>query len=225
MTAPQLRVLYGNIAGRRRIPRLRRLVKARRPEVVVLTEAYHIRLYLRLLCRLFGYVLKQYGRRHGLEGPDVAVMVRKDVPILHRELRKMRRRWYGPFNFPRSIKWPRRHTVLELAWDRIVWPLYLLHWPSGGPTGGSMTRGRNAPAWAESRDDFVSWLEDEHHGAGIGDANANRKQLNRELPQGVRVRMSSNVDAVMSKGLHTEVEHLASPPGMHGWGIFTLTKK
>ncbi|WP_408895921.1 hypothetical protein ACJ5H2_13480 [Nocardioides sp. R1-1] len=224
MTA-HIRVLYGNIAGRRRVPRLRNLVKNRRPELVVLTEAYHVRVFLRLLCTLYGYRLKHPGRRHGAEAPDIAVMVRRDGVIVGRWFRKMLRVWWGPFRYPKSKRRPRVYQILQVRFHGVLWPLYLLHWPPGGPSGGVLTRGANAGAWAESMKDFTAWLAAVEAGAGIGDANANRKQLNRLLPRWVRVRMSSGVDAVMSKGLHTSVEHLNSPRGMHGWAIFTLTKK
>jgi hypothetical protein len=224
-----MRVAGGNIAGRRKVRRLRALLRHWRPDFVVLTEAYWARPFLLVLAATFGYQLRQYARRHGAEAPGIAVLIRKaTMEILERELVKMRQPWWGPFNFPRSKRRPRRFSRFALRHRQTgqEWDTEAIHGPPGGPRGGILTRGKNAPAWAEFADHERDFLAGIDLGFATGDFNADGADLRKHIAtEGVQVAMASGVDGVAAKGAHVTMHRLDAPAGMHGWFVADLTPK
>lgn len=225
-----MRVAGGNIAGRRKVRRLRALLRHWRPDVVVLTEAYWARPFLIALATMFGYRLRQYSRRHGAEAPGIAVLIRNEVSIIVRALAKMRERWWGPFNFPRSKRRPRRFQkfiLRERGAVDFLWHLEAVHFPPGGPTGGVLTRGKNKDAWHEAADQVRDWLANAPEPCvALGDFNGNRSALREHVaPDGSRVVMASNVDGVIAKGARITMHRLDAPAGMHGWFVADLTPR
>lgn len=220
-----MRVAGGNIAGRRKVRRLRKLLRHWRPDFVVLTEAYWARPFLLALAAAFGYRLRQYSRRHGAEAPGIAVLIRKaTIEVVDRHLVKMKRRWWGPFNFPRSKRRPRRFQRFALRAEGLLWAALAVHGPPGGPKGGVLTRGKNAPAWAEFADELHDFADGTVLGFAIGDFNGDRDDLlAHATPDGARVAMASNVDGVIAKGARITMHRLDAPAGMHGWFVADLT--
>jgi hypothetical protein len=221
-----MRLFHGNIAGKRRVPELVPVLRDRRPNVVECTEAYRGRRYLRRIGRKHGYELRQYGVTKGAEGPDVAILVRNDTPILERECVKMTKRWWGPFRFPFSKRKPRRYQRLVLLADGHHWDALGIHLPSGGPSGGIQTRGKNGPAWHESADHVREFMASTLLGFTWGDFNAKGADLRHHIAgDGARVVMASNVDGVIAKGAQVSLHRLDAPAGMHGWFVADLTPK
>jgi hypothetical protein len=223
--APGLDVFHGNIAGRRKVRRIKRRMRKHRDDVLILTEAYNARPYLKRWAERFGYELRQGTRgKRGPEGPDVAVLVRHGVEILDYQLVEMSKEWWGPFRFPHSLKKPRLVPVLRLRKAGVVYVVVGMHAPSGGPSGGVATRGRNAPAYEEYAGHVRAQLAASIRGAAVGDGNANGADLRKHMmPAGGCVSMASGVDGVVAKGLHIALRRLRSPLGMHGWFTAHLT--
>lgn len=226
--APGLDVFHGNIAGRRKVRRIRRRMRKHRDDVLILTEAYNARPYLKRWAERFGYDLRQGTRtQHGPEGPDVAVLVRRGaggVEILDYQLVEMSKEWWGPFRYPHSRKKPRLVPVLRLRKAGVIYVVVGMHAPSGGPSGGVATRGRNAPAYDEYAEHVHTQLTASQRGAAVGDGNANGADLRKHMmPTGGRVAMASGVDGVVVKGLRIALRKLRSPFGMHGWFTARLT--
>ncbi|MBM7518264.1 hypothetical protein [Nocardioides nitrophenolicus] len=223
--APSLDVFHGNIAGRRKVRRIRRRMRKHKDDVLILTEAYNARPYLKRWAERFGYELRHATRaKHGPEGPDVAVLVRHGIEILDYELVEMTKEWWGPFRYPHSRKKPRLVPVLTLRKAGMIYVVIGMHAPSGGPKGGTSTRGRNAPAWAEYADHVRHVLTGVVRGAAVGDGNAKGAELREHMmPADGQVAMASGVDGVVAKGLRIALRRLRSPLGMHGWFRARLT--
>lgn len=93
---------------------------------------------------------------HG-EAGHVVAMVRRDVKVRRTWIRRMTQTWVGPKLLKPKAPRAYRSLVAQLA-DRSVWDVDVEHWPSGGPTGGVVTGGRNRAAWWESlRRQARSW--------------------------------------------------------------------
>lgn len=214
-----LNLFHGNIAGRARVRRIKRRMRRRKDDALILTEAYNARPALREWCDQFGYTLRHPSRRaFGPEGPDVAIVVRNDVDITSREVDKMTKDWFGPFNYPHSRKSPRVVQTLALVKAGIPYDLIGVHFPSGGPSGGVATRGKNADAWAEYADHVRHNLGGTWCGAAVGDFNARGADVRKHVaPEGARVVMTSNVDGVCAVGCQVIAKRLRSPRNMHGW--------
>lgn len=223
--APGLDVFHGNIAGRRKVRRIRRRMRKHKDDVLILTEAYNARPYLKRWAERFGYELRQGTRaKHGPEGPDVAVLVRHGVEILDYQLVEMTKEWWGPFRYPDSRKKPRLVPVLRLRKAGVIYVVIGMHAPSGGPSGGKATRGKNADAWREYAAHVHGRLIPSARGAAVGDGNASGADLRAHMrPAGGRVQMASSVDGVVAKGLRIALRKLRSPFGMHGWFTARLT--
>jgi endonuclease/exonuclease/phosphatase family metal-dependent hydrolase len=219
-----VRFAGGNIAGRKKVRRLRSLLREWQPDVVVLTEAYWARPFLLALAAAFGYRLRQYGRHHGAEAPDIAVLVRRSSNIVSRVLVKMREVWWGPFRFPASKRRPRRYSQFELDSSGRRWDVEAIHFPPGGPEGGVLTRGKNKTAWHESAAQVRGFLTHSELAVALGDFNANRGALREHVaPEGAHVAMASSVDGVVTKGARITMHRLDAPAGMHGWFVADLT--
>lgn len=223
--APGLDVFHGNIAGRRKVRRIKRRMRKHRDDVLILTEAYNARQHLNRWADRFGYELRQGTRgKHGPEGPDVAVLVRHGVEILDYQLVEMTKEWWGPFRYPHSRKKPRLVPVLRLRKAGAIYVVIGMHAPSGGPSGGVATRGRNAPAYEEYAAHVHARLTAAERGAAVGDGSAKGHDLREHMmPDGGRVAMASGVDGVVAKGLRIALRKLRSPFGMHGWFTARLT--
>ena len=222
MTAGQLILQHANIAGARECRRLLRQIKRHQPHAVILTEAY------RWAEDVPGYERVTWSpRKHGAEARDVVVLVRHDVPITRRRLKKMVRDWWGVFGAARPPRRePRRYPVLDLDVDGIVWPLLGVHFPPGGPSGGRKIAGRNAGAWHESARKTKRWLARRVLGVAIGDLNADRDDVRTYVaPPGARVAMATSVDGLAAVGATATIRKLRAPAGMHGWFVATLTAK
>lgn len=225
-TAPAgLDVFHGNIAGRRKVRRIRRRMRKHKDDVLILTEAYNARPRLRRWAERFGYELRHATRaKHGPEGPDVAVLVRHGVEILDYQLVAMSEEWWGPLRYPHSRKKPRRVPVLKVRKAGVVYDVIGMHAPSGGPSGGVVTRGRNAPAYEEYSAFVRGRLTASTRGAAVGDGNAKGADLRKHMmPAGGDVVMASRVDGVVAKDLRIRLRKLRSPIGMHGWFRARLT--
>lgn len=219
-----LTIFHGNVAQVRRLPQIERVLNDHDPDVLVLTEAYHLGPWLR--GQLDGYRLVQWGRAHGAEAGDVAILVREGLRVRGRRLHKMRTRWYGPFRFPRSIREPRRFPRVTVVKAGVAWPILGVHFPSGGPSGGSMTKGKNAPAWHECARVTRRWLRRRPRAVVVGDLNSKRADVVQYVtPPGALVGMASNVDGLIVKGATANLRRLDSPAGMHGWFLATITPK
>lgn len=218
---------HANIAGRRGHRRIRRRMRKRLDDVLVITEAYSARPKLRKWAVRHGYELRQPNIvEYGPEGPDVAILVRDDIEITSRDIAKMTEPWWGPFNYPSSRKQPRVMQTLGLRKAGVDFDLMGVHFPSGGPTGGVATRGKNAAAWHECADHVRHNLANTACGAALGDFNARRLDvIEHATPDNGRVVMASNVDGVAAVGCQISVTRLRSPLGMHGWFTTRITPK
>lgn len=212
--------LFGaNIANASRSPELAAYLATYHPDVVVLSEAYRWR------HEISGYqTLKWSKRRHGPEARDLMVLVRDGVKVKRKRLRKMDRRWFGPFTLRRRE--PRRYPVVVVKVDGVRWPILAAHLPPGGASGGVRTRGRNKGAWHESARKIKRWLRKRPRAVVAGDLNDNRASVKKHIaPKRGRVVMASNVDGVVAVGARITLKRLPVPTGMHGWFLATLKEK
>lgn len=202
-----LKALTWNVgeAGRTAVTTVEAMLRTHKPHVVVITEAYGIH---DELDDIVGYQLRQL--RKG-EGSGIAVLVRDDVRIRRGRLLRMARPWVGPKllhpHAPRIF----RRLVLQVAGRKVA--VDAIHFPPGGPSGGVVTQGRNAPAWRESaRRVGSAW----RRGLGrsrvgrrlvlarlaVGDFNATAPELEplaREM--GAVVCAGSKVDHALIRGM------------------------
>lgn len=217
----RLPVLVVNLGGRAREPQLREEIKAHRPKVVVCSEAQRATAFLR---EFKGYRLRQGSRSDGAEAPGVAVLVRRRMKIRWERLEKMRKRWWGPFTG--RIRWPRVYRKLTVWTGGVRWPLYAAHLPPGGPSGGVKTRGRNKPAWDESARRVSRWLKIRRRAAVFGDLNATLFEVTKHIgrPANARVDSIGKVTHAVTKGARVRTQSIKPPKGLHGWGLFVLTK-
>lgn len=209
-----LRVLTANIGSvRHRVPELLQAVDQYQPHVVVVTEAYHARSWLRSVP---GFKLYQYTRRRGAEAPDIAVLVRRDLRVARRRPMRMTLSWHGPHG---RLHGPRVYPAMVL-WDgQRRWPFLPVHFPSGGPAGN------NPKAWAESWRRTSAWIERREGAAGAGDWNANVRELTDKLRGGLQLVVGTKVDHAITHGLrHDTTTRLGKlqPEGMHGWVVYRL---
>ena len=229
---PRLKGYHVNLGQAASAPHLKKVARRHRPKVIHLTEAYRIGPWAREHLRR--YELVQYGREYGAEGPDTAVLVRRPSRtaravrrVTPTRLLKMAEPWWGPFRFPRSRRSPRRYLRATVKRRGVRWPSLTVHLPSGGPTGGSMTKGKNAAAWHESADRTRTWLEKRELGYVVGDPNAGAADVREHIaPPDARVRMATHVDGLIVKGAKVvRFQPLPAPRGMHGSFLFTLEKE
>jgi exonuclease III len=216
MRPPPLgRVLTANIAGRRRVPQLRQAIERHRPDVVVVTEAYHARAWLLAIALRLGYRLRQYSRARGAEAPGIAVLVKRQLRVVNRWPMRMGHRW----TWRGRVRRPRVYPALVLADGSWIWRLLAVHLPPGGPAG------ENAEAWAESWRRAASWLSRHDQAAAPGDWNALARELAGKLLPGMQLVVGTKVDHMVTVGLeHRRTERLSrlQPQGMHGWVLYTV---
>lgn len=228
----RLKGYHVNLGQADRAPHLKKIARRHRPKVIHLTEAYRIGPWAKKHLRR--YELVQYDATHGAEGPDTAVLVRRPGRtaraarwVTSSRLLKMSKVWWGPFRFPRSRRSPRRYLRATVKRHGVRWPSLTVHLPSGGPTGGSMTKGRNAEAWHESADRIHTWLDVRPLAYAVGDTNAHGIHVRTYIaPKHARVRMATRVDGLIVVGARiARFKPMKSPAGMHGAFLFTLEKE
>ena len=197
--------LTANLASRRgRVRELVQALREERPDVAILTEAYHARWWL-LLVR--GYKLRQYSRLRGAEAPGIAVLVKRGRRIIRRWPMRMTEPWSGPHGRRHR---PRIYPVLVLEGLPAVLGLHA-PWPYG------------TDAWDETWQRVTSWLADRDQAHAPGDWNAGQGQLTGRLPRGLQLVVGTKVDHDVTKGLrHTSTRRLRElqPVGMHGWIVY-----
>ena len=218
----QLKTISGNAASKSSVPALVRWVRTYRPDRIVITEAYRLGPWLEE--NLPGYERIQYGKTHGAEAPDVAVLARREtVDVQRRRLRKMTMPWWGPFTLRKRKA--RRLVVVVFVKYGVVIPTLGGHFPSGGASGGTRTRGRNKDAWMECATAVKRWMKRRPLAIATCDFNDNGHAVrNHCAPKGATWRKHSNVDGDLSKGCAAvHVRQLDDPDGMHGWAITTHT--
>lgn len=206
-----MRQLTANIGGARWVPELREVIAQRGPKVVVVTEAYHARRFLR---SIGGYRLFQYRRWHGAEAPNVAILVRDGAQVSHRQLHKMHETWR--FNGGR-LRRPRRYPSMDV--DDVG--VFGFHNVPHGPTGA------NHDAWDESWQYVAAWLRRDQPRSAPGDYNARAGELAARLGKRLQLIVGTKVDHNITHGLRhksTERLHRIQPEGMHGWVLYNVTR-
>jgi len=204
----------------------------RTPPVLVITEAYNCRAYLKDCCEEYGYDLYQYGDNYGEEGSDVAVMVRDSFTVAKCDPMCMDEPWWGPKTGKKRE--PRVYPRLliedpDLPGD-LKWKIVAVHFPPGGPKGGtsSTLHGKNKAAWMESRDRTIEYGNGHPEGPYliVGDVNATHDecaaQFNERLDGPTCVRDLGKVDHLIGRRVEVETDRIDAPVG-HGWGVFHVT--
>jgi hypothetical protein len=205
-----LTIQGGNIAGVDKSPALLDAIAFHKPDVAVLTEAYHYDQDVP------GYQRVQYSKKHGAEARDVLILVRDGLKIKRRALVKLTKAWYGPFTLRKRA--PRRYIVVVVIKDGVKYPVMGVHFPPGGPNGGVKTRGRNRSAWRQSARRVKRWLRIRSLAVALGDFNGNGKDVREFVaPKGAIVDMASNVDGAAAKAGELNVISIPHPRKMHGW--------
>lgn len=157
------------------------------------------------------------------EAGTTIIMVRRDMPLSRWTAARMRQRWVGPKLFlPHA---PRTHLVADLGDPRVGHSIRIpgLHMPPGGPTGGTETNGRNAPAWAESYDWLVRLAArpGSHKRAffAAGDLNATEHDRHRLSPWALAAAIGGDLvstNAKVDKGISRDCEVTSKRGGMNG---------
>lgn len=139
-TREPFRVSIANI-GSRSDPDLGPMIDQRKPQVMVVSEAYFARTKLQSLATKYGYRLKMYTEADGHEARDVALLIRNNVTIKSVTLMKMNDSW----SYNGKTREPRRYPVAVVTYLGKTWNVIGVHYPTGGPGGG------NKAAWNESK--------------------------------------------------------------------------
>lgn len=189
------------------------------PHMVVLLEADG---HLSELRKFFPHFRWTQERRWD-EAGNIIVGVRKDVPVTRVTAVRMRTAWIGPKAGLRHA--PRTYLIIDVGTPRTgpAWRFVPVHFPSGGPSGGTETNGRNAAAYAES----VYWAEAVADKPGsnrrafvlAGDFNATEEDRHRLSPAGLAdaigadvVSTNAKVDGALVRGC----TGTSKRGGMHG---------
>lgn len=184
---------------------LREMIKDFRPEVFGLMEAANLYGDLHGL----GYEviqLKPRGRRHQAAA-NVAIMVRRGIPIKGRFALRMKRRWKGPklglAQDPRIYRW------VKIVWAGRVWKIGVAHTPFG------------AAARKESNNALVKWFKSTLPGRPtvlLIDANMLRPEFEDKVgdPAGAEVETGHRIDLVAYMNCVLENErNLGKGPSDH----------
>lgn len=196
------------------------------PHVLVFQES---RRYATALRRaLHGYKLVM--ARGWDESSNVLVFVRHDVPLARWRALRMNIGWVGPKAFRRHVG--RTFLVVDLGRE---WRVVGVHMPPGGPTGGTVTHGRNKPAYTEAshevqrvnarRGSYARALVD------VGDWNADAGDSHLTAPAAIAtngdlqlVRAGGGPDYALVRGCRG-VGHRGTYLGSdHPYRTFTLTR-
>lgn len=171
----------------------------RAPHVLVLMEAGG---YVKALREHFP-AYKVLAATGWPDASSTVVLVRRDLPLTRWSAMRMRTRWVGPkAMLPHE---PRTHLVIDIGNPDLgpAWRIVAVHRVPGGPTGGTETRGRNQPAYAE-----------EHHrlqrlaarlGSGrraliiVGDQNAEQDDRHPLSPASLAALIGANVVSTKAK--------------------------
>lgn len=216
----------GNVAQ----PQVGSIIDAREPHILVVSEARSARAHLGDVAERKGYVLRQYGTEEGEEGPNIALLVRKDVEILDRTPMKMNENWYFRPNCDVALntRAPRVYPAIVLKVDGKRWNVVGVHFPPGGPDGGSCATGqRNGPAWKESKERIQAYANNhpEARVVAAGDFNAFDVEMVNHFP-GFDVKDGGNVDHAISKkdrGVRFDWKDRHEALQGHGWFTFGLS--
>lgn len=218
----------GNVAQ----PPVGSILDAREPHILVVSEARSARAHLADVAERKGYVLRQYGTEEGEEGPNIALLVRKDVEIINRTAMKMNENWYFRPNCDVALntRAPRVYPAVVLKVGGQRWNVVGVHFPPGGPDGGVLcaTGARNGPAWKESKERIQAYANNhpEARVVAAGDFNAFDFEMVNHFP-GFDVKDGGNVDHAISKkdrGVRFDwKERRDAPDSGHGWFSFGLS--
>lgn len=216
----------GNVAQ----PQVGSIIDAREPHVLVVSEARSARAHLGDVAERKGYVLRQYGTEEGEEGPNIALLVRKDVEIVNRTAMKMNENWYFRPNCDVALntREPRVYPAIVLKVDGKRWNVVGVHFPPGGPDGGGCSTGqRNGPAWKESKERIQAYASNhpEARVVAAGDFNAFDVEMVNHFP-GFDVKAGGNVDHAISKkdrGVRFDWKDRHEATSGHGWFSFGLS--
>lgn len=203
-----LRLMTANIGSVARPSALAPVLKARKPHMAFITEAYFARTYLK---SIEGYRLYQYtSREFGEEGPDVAVLVRRGVKVSRRRALEMAKVWTAPSGRKRQ---PRVYPSLNVKVGKFWWRALALHFPTKG----------NPVAQQESEQATNKWLaQGTRPSAAAGDTNQAFAEVKDWAKAGTA--QGTKVDhALFTKCKHQSTTRLKQPEGMHGWVIYKFT--
>lgn len=222
-TRHPLKVSTANI-GSVKDPNLGPMLKNRKPQVMVVTEAYYAHAKLSSLAKKYGYRVKQYSRKQGAEGPDVALLIRNGVTIESVSLMKMSKTWkYTNKNHVTHVRRPRRYPVAVIKYSGKTWTVIGVHFPTGGPGG------RNKAAWNESKKRIQSYAAN-HKSTPVvvaGDYNPVGASMSKQFP-GFLIQGDAPDLAMIKKGRGARFEGkpVRSPVrnnNSHGWLTYHLS--
>lgn len=225
----RLKVSIANVGGVA-IPQVGAMLDERQPDVMVISEAYNAREHLAVVAENKGYVLRQFGPDSGAEAPGIALLVRGDVTIVDRVALTMSEPWYfrGSCTAALNQRAPRVFPAVTLQVGSSVWRVIGVHFPPGGPAGGSCnTGGQNGPAWQESKQAVQAYAAN-HPDARViaaGDFNATANEMSSQFP-GFSLKAGSKVDHAISRegrGVSFDWVNSNSAQSGHGWNTFGLS--
>lgn len=204
-----LNVMTANIASQKKVPELPPVLTTHKPDVVIITEAYFAREFLKAIkgYRSYQYTAKDYGE----EGPDVAVLVRAGAKVSRRRALRMEQRWTSPKGRQRE---GRVYPSLNVTTGGYLWRVLGLHFPTTG----------NTSAQVESQQAVRHWFSlGDHPSVGAGDINQRSDEIEKWLPNKVDMARGTKVDhALYATAEHQKTVRLREdqPEGMHGWLLY-----
>lgn len=221
----QLKVSIANVGGKA-TPPVGQILRAQHPDILIVSEAKAARAHLTTVAKNQGYRLRQYGSDEGAEAPNIALLIKNDVKLENRVLLKMSEPWW----WSRGKRAPRRYPAVVLRADDRVWHVIGVHFPPGGPGGGSVVGDRNMPAWRESKRAVQEYAARNPNPPVVvaGDINATADNCRKHFP-GFTVTKAGKVDHALVKkerGARVDAVVHHSPPknqNMHGWATFKLS--
>lgn len=207
----KITVMTANLAGRKEIPALKRVLRDEKPTAVVLSEASRCR---KFLGTIKGYKRKQFTKVHGSEAPGIALLFAEGVKTKNRRALKMSVPWIGPLA---GIKHdPRVYPSIQFRADTIWTRLLGVHLPTSNNPSAKAESIRRINRWFQAPENDVPSL-------APGDYNTEADDLDKVLM--AAVAKGTFVDHAGYLGCtHVKTTRLRDdqPEDMHGWVIYTF---
>lgn len=211
----RVRGIHANVAGRRKVPKIRKHLRRGWADEVWITEGYRIVPWLRQVAPQHGYQVKAWRRaKFGPEARDVVLVIRATEQVDRRRPMRMRRAWRG-LNLSR-IRGPRVFTRLIRPDIRSIG----LHLP---PHSRGHNRGSRDEAMRRIARRLSKWTTRGRPAYAVGDWNYLRHELRRQLPGHFKIRSRRKVSHLVTINCRrSRVRRIKQPRGTHGWFRYVI---
>lgn len=213
MTRPNktvpVEVIAANIESRRFSPKLRRLIKEHKPDVVIAEQAFRAR---RFLASIKGYQAHQWQDKPGGEWSGIAVLVRNDVDVMSVKPLVMSMSWTGPKAGKRHE--PRVYPALVLRKEGVFFRVLGIHFPTHNQPMQQKESAQAIAAYFRSHDNSPV--------IAAGDWNRRADELDglAQLARAELIPLGKVDHALVARLAHRRTKRLPKPHYAHGWALY-----